>query len=228
MTLAVLILSQWSAIKAWVKMYFPVRYVRVEGVFQHLAKDEIKQCLEPWVNADFISLDLLAVRRAVLSLPWAADAEVRRIWPDTIDIHIDEQKPFMRWGTAGLLNERGDVFVVADRDNYKDLPLLICPQGQQRRFLEIMKGLQHQLMQHALILDSLVVSERLSWQLRLSNGMQMKLGRREPLKNLQRFLKTLSLIGLDKIKAIASVDMRYPNGYAVNWKPGVMIDWDGR
>ncbi|MDO9240562.1 MAG: cell division protein FtsQ, partial [Methylicorpusculum sp.] len=53
-----------------------------------------------------------------------------------------------------------------------------------------------------------------------------QLGGKEQLRAFQRFLKTLSLLNQGQIESIAKVDLRYPNGYAVTWKPGVPeIDW---
>ena len=69
------------------------------------------------------------------------------------------------------------------------------------------------------------VNERRSWRIKLVNGMEMQLGRKAPLENMQRFLKTMDLLGEQAINAIASVDTRYPNGFAITWKPDTAIDW---
>jgi cell division protein FtsQ len=54
----------------------------------------------------------------------------------------------------------------------------------------------------------------------------MQLGRKAPLENMQRFLKTMDLVGAEQVALMASVDTRYPNGYAVTWKPDAPpIDW---
>jgi cell division protein FtsQ len=42
-------------------------------------------------------------------------------------------------------------------------------------------------------------------------------------------LKTLDVLGREQVEKIAIVDLRYPNGYAVSWKPGTEeIDWSHR
>ena len=64
------------------------------------------------------------------------------------------------------------------------------------------------------------VNERRSWVI-FANGLEIKLGRNGQLKNLQRFLKTLDLLGQDKIDLITKVDLRYPNGFAITWKADV-------
>lgn len=204
----------------------PVRYVRVEGVFQYLSKAEIKTVLMPLVTTDLISADIQAMQSAVETLPWVAAAEVKRIWPDAIDIRVFEQKPFMRWGETSLLNERGELFTLDNTDDFRSLPLIVGPAGHEKRLLEVMKGLQTALADLSMKLTAFIVSERQSWKLNLQNGMQLQLGRREPLNNLQRFIRSLPLLGAEKINGIATVDMRYPNGFAVSWKPDLTIDWE--
>ena len=71
------------------------------------------------------------------------------------------------------------------------------------------------------------VNDRWSWKIRLANGLEILLGRNDQLKKLQRFLKTLTVLGQEQVDAMAIVDLRYPNGYAVSWKPGTAeIDWN--
>lgn len=39
-------------------------------------------------------------------------------------------------------------------------------------------------------------------------------------------MKTLDILGHEKINAMAVVDLRYPNGYSVSWKSDTqIIDW---
>lgn len=210
----------------WLKAWAPVRYVRVGGVFQHISKDDVKQTLQPVLDVDFITADLQEIRSAVVSLPWVADAKVKREWPDAIDIKVFEQHPFKRWGEKSLLNEQGDIFTLQDTGAYHDMALLICPRGQQRRFLEIMKGIEVALSDRSLELVEFRVTERLSWELILSNGLRIKLGKKQPLYNVQRFLKSTEILGVERMNAMAMIDMRYPNGFAVTWKPGVNFDWE--
>ncbi|MDD1640772.1 MAG: cell division protein FtsQ/DivIB, partial [Methylococcaceae bacterium] len=64
------------------------------------------------------------------------------------------------------------------------------------------------------------------WKIKLATGLEILLGRNEQLKKLQRYLKTLAVLKQEQVDAMAIVDLRYPNGYAVSWKPGTEeIDW---
>ena len=222
----VVLLSIWKEINTYSKEHMPVRYVRVEGFFQYLKKEEIKKILMPHVAKDFVSVDMKAIQSTIVSLPWISKAEVKRIWPDAIDIKIYEQKPVARWGEESLLNEQGDIFTPKNITEFTSLPLMQGPAGYEHRLLRVMKNLKAVLIEQSLELEELTVNDRRSWKMVLKNGVRLQLGRISPLKKIERFLKTLALLGEERTKAISLVDMRYPNGFAVTWKSAATIHWE--
>ncbi len=216
----------WREIKAQGADLMPVRYVRVEGAFQYIAKDTIKQVLGKQVRHGFFNVDLQQIQQAVKSLPWIDKVRVKRIWPDAIKVQISEQKPVARWGRYGLLNSQGEMFVPDKYNDFEQLPLISGPEGQEKQLLDVMKGLSLALQDQAMELKEFYVNERRAWKVKLANGMEIKLGRTTPLKNIQRFLKTVDLLGEAQLAKIAIIDLRYPNGYAVTWKSDAEeINW---
>lgn len=197
----------------------PIRYVRTTGVFQYLSKDEVKSALEPLVVTSFFSADMQAIQQTVAALPWVASVTVKRVWPDAVDIKVYEKKPYVRWGQQSLLTERGVLFTPKRVRKFNNLPLLTGPEQQEKKVLEIMKGIRTELADHSLVLAEFNVNDRWAWKIKLTSGMEIELGRNEQLKKLQRFLKTLAVLGQERVSSIASVDLRYPNGYAIVWKP---------
>jgi cell division protein FtsQ len=70
------------------------------------------------------------------------------------------------------------------------------------------------------------INERRAWNIRLQNKIVLNAGRNQPLKKIQRFLNTISLITEEQIAKIEIVDLRYSNGYALTWKQGeATVDW---
>lgn len=216
----------WSEHKQALADLLPIKYVRIEGVFQNLSKDTIEKALQPHVKTDFFSVDMQVIHVAVMQLPWLKKAIVKRVWPDTIDIKVYEQIPAVRWGEKSLLNPIGELFTPESVAKFQHLPLIIGPKGYEARLLAIMKGLETALADRSLHLAEFKVNERRAWEIVLKNGLIIKLGRNGQLKNFQRFLKTLDLLGREKVDVMASVDLRYPNGFAITWKPETpAIDW---
>ena len=208
-------------------MSLPIKYVRTEGVFQYLSKNEIKTVLEPLVVAGFFDADMQAIHTAVSTLPWVDTVTVKRIWPDAIDIKVRERKPYARWGKNSLITERGVIFTPNNIDQFQNLTVVTGPELQQVKVLEIMKGINTALADQAMKLSEFTVNDRGAWKIKLATGLEILLGRNEQLKKLQRFLKTLAVLKQEQVEQLAIVDLRYPNGYAVSWKPGAAeIDWN--
>lgn len=208
------------------KASLPVKYVRIEGVFQYLSKDEIKTVLQPLVMAGFFDADMQSIDSAVSTLPWVDTVTVKRIWPDAIDIKVREKKPYARWGKNSLITEQGVIFTPKNIDQFKNLTVVTGPEPQQVKVLEIMKGIKTELADQSMELAEFTVNDRWAWKVRLTNGLEILLGRNEQLKKLQRFIKTLAVLKQEQVDAMEIVDLRYPNGYAVSWKPGTAeIDW---
>lgn len=215
--------SEWLALN---NTSFPIRYVRIEGVFQYLSKDDVKTTIEPLIAQGFFAADMQVIHHAVLALAWVDTADVERVWPDAISVKVTEKKPYLRWGTTSLMTEAGVIFTPKSLAPFQQLKLLIGPAQQPEKVLEIMKGVTMTLADQAMTLQEFSINNRWSWKIKLDSGLEILLGRDEQLKKLQRFLKTLSLLGQEKVNTMAVVDLRYPNGYAVSWKPDAPpIDW---
>lgn len=205
----------------------PIKYVRTEGVFQYLGKNEIKTVLQPLVMTGFFDADMQSIHTAVSTLPWVDTVTVKRIWPDAIDIKIREKKPYARWGKNSLITERGVIFTPKNIEQFQNLTAVIGPELQQVKVLEIMKGIKTALADESMALAEFNVNDRGAWKIKLATGLEILLGRNEQLKKLQRFLKTLAVLKQEQVDVMAVVDLRYPNGYAVSWKSGATeIDWN--
>jgi len=204
----------------------PIKYVRTEGEFQYISKDEIKDILQPLVMTSFFDADMQAIHLAVAKLPWVEAVAVKRIWPDAIDIKVHEKKPFARWGNGALITESGVIFLPNTKIPIQNLITVTGPELQQVKVLEIMKGIKTALADHSMELAEFNVSDRWAWKIKLVTGMEILLGQDEQLKKLKRFLKTLTVLSQGQVDAMEVVDLRYPNGYAVSWRPGTIeIDW---
>ena len=188
----------------------PIKYVRTEGVFQYLSKDEIKTALLPLVITGFFDADMQAIHQAVSELTWVDTVSVKRVWPDAIHIKIREKKPYVRWGQNNLVSVRGELITPSNMERFKYLPLLQGPKQQQVKTLEIMKGVNTALADQSLKMAEFTINDRWAWKIKLTTGLEIQLGRNEQLKKLQRFLKTLDVLGQEQVEIIAIVDLRYP------------------
>jgi len=216
----------WQEVKAQGADWLPVKYVRIEGAFQYIAKQKVKEVLREQLLNGFYNVDIQQVQAAVKSLPWVDTVRVERVWPDAFNIAIKEQSPVVRWSSDALLNADGEIFKPEKIKDFSRLPLLEGPAGYEQKMLEIINTLSIDLSEQGMLLSKFRINERRAWNIKLQNKMELNAGRNQPLKKIQRFLKTIPLIGQEQIAGIAVVDLRYSNGYALRWKQGAAeIDW---
>jgi cell division protein FtsQ len=228
LVLGLAVVLGWVRLPAVKGLSRPIHYVRITGAFQQLGKDELKAALLPLVDTGFFEADMKAVQQAVAALPWVKTVVVKRVWPDTLDIAVKERIPFVRWGENSLMTEQGEIFSPKNMTDFQDLVMLTGPEQQQLKVLELMKGINTALADRALALAEFHVNDRRSWTIKLTTGLVILLGRDGQLEKLQRFLRTLAVLKQEQVQAMAVVDLRYPNGYAVSWKPDTPeIDWAG-
>lgn len=222
----IVIMALFTSLVYSVKEVVPIKYVRIEGAFQYISKDEIKAVLEPLVDVGFFDANVQAIQDALTQLVWVESVKVNRVWPDALAIKIKEKHPYVRWGDEALINIRGEIITPKDIEPFTNLPILYGPEGQQVKSLEIMKGVNTALADQAMQMAEFSINNRWAWKIKLTTGLEILLGRNDQLKKLQRFMKTLDVLGREQVNAMAVVDLRYPNGYAVSWKPNAqIIDW---
>lgn len=224
--MVLLINGYWEKLKTLGAEVFPIKYVRVGGQFQYLSQDKIKGLLQPMVNTGFFAVDLQGVQMQVASLPWADRAEVKRVWPDTIEIRAYEQQPVARWQEHKLFNKRGELFAPENVDAFASLPVIKGSDEQATQLFKVMREIKERLKANGLTLTKFEATERQSWQLTLDNGINMQLGRQQPMQKLKRFLNVLPVLGYTKLELIKAVDMRYPNGFSIMWKQQAPTEWE--
>ena len=105
--------------------YFKAREVQVDGA-QRVRAAEIQALtgIRPGVNV--LAVNLSAARRALLSHPWIAEAQVHRELPARVRITVREQVPvaIVEAGQRFLLNADGEVFKLWEAADPAGLPVV--------------------------------------------------------------------------------------------------------
>ncbi len=198
----------------------PIRTVLIEGELRHLDRAALAQTATPVVRGGFFTVNVGDVRRALVALPWVAEAAVRRVWPDTLQVLVQEQVAVARWGEKGLVNGKGEVFEPAPESFPEGLPQLSGPIGQSRAVLNEQRRIDGELAPLGLKVATLTLDARHAWSLRLDNGIEVVLGRSDVEARLGRFIRAYAAALAPDAERIERVDARYTNGLAVKWKQG--------
>ncbi len=195
----------------------PIRAITIAAPFQRVTEVQIEEAISDDARDGFLSADLDAMRRRIEALPWADAATVRRQWPDRLRVTVTEQVPAARWGDNGLLNVRGELFLTDARHIPAELPRLSGPEGTAPQVATRYLAVRGPLIEAGLDLAAVELDARGAWRLMLTNGIEIRLGRREVDGRLALFLDTVVDMVAARENEISYVDMRYSNGFSIGW-----------
>ncbi len=202
----------------------PIHRVRIEGSFQRVTAVEVEQAVRGSISGGLMTVDLAQLRDAVEGLAWVDRARIMRRWPDEIVIEVVEQIPAARWGEDGLLNTRGELFMTGSRHLPPELPELEGPAGSETIVAQRYLAVESRLLDQGLRLAALRLDARGAWELRLTNGVTVRLGRSQVDERMDRFIRVAAQVIAGRAADIEHVDMRYSSGFSIGWRRGAGPD----
>lgn len=222
LTLAAAVALGWALVIWFLsRPLFPLRELVVVTPPSQVTEAQLEYAARLAVQGNFFMVDLDGVRATFEKLPWVRKADVRRRWPDALELRIEEHEAVAYWtvsesGDARLVNRQGEVFVAASN---ADMPQFDGPQGSAARLLARYAEFSTLLQPLGLRLVGLALSAREAWQLQLDNGMTVVLGREQeksPLaERLKRFTAVWPGVQQEIDIDIKIADLRYPGGFAL-------------
>lgn len=213
------------AIVAWVlsKPVFPLRHLVLRAPPTQVTQGQIEHAARIAIKGNFFTANLEEVRAIFEKLPWVRHAGVRRLWPDGIELSLEEHEAVAYWKNTGdsggdvrLINRQGEVFPASSK---VAMPEFSGSQGSSALMLEyfwaytkILQPLQARLVRMDLSASGV-------WRLWLDNGLSITLGREQEHLPVETRLEDFVLVWprlQDTFGArIAHADLRYPNGFAL-------------
>ena len=194
--------------------------IEVHGELQHQNEVTFRAHMASRLRGSFLTLDLNEVKAVFESVPWVRKAVVQREFPNRLRVTLEEHQAAAWWGESGsgqLVNRLGEVFD-ASPDDGDGLPELAGPREKSAQVWALYQLLGSELARLDLGLERLELTERGTWRAQLDSGARVELGRGTPdelLERTRRFTGTLSQLTERYAGAVQSVDLRYPNGYAL-------------
>ena len=210
----------------------PVNSIVITGEMPYTQREEVLAALDDVDLGNFFKVNVNDIQAQVSALPWVYSVAVRKQWPNEVKIYVVDQTPVALWNGDFLLNQFGKAFQAEKSALKAPLPSFFGPEGSELIALENFSDLNGLLAYRDLRIDELILSERFSWQLTLTNGIRLNLGREERVKRVQRFMDVYPLIHTNiaeqekqnnkskkQLKqAVDYIDLRYDTGLAVGWK----------
>ena len=194
--------------------FLPVTAIELTHALGKTTRAEIEAAARAHIRGNFFAVSPDEVRAGLEALPWVRRASVRRVWPDRLEVTLEEHVAFARWGGEGLVNTYGERFRGATDAR---MPVFFAPAGTELEMTQRYLRFAEAVMPLGAKLDRVVLSERRAWQLRLDSGLQIMLGRDADGAELRlaRFVEAYPATLARMARRHEYVDLRYPNGFAL-------------
>ncbi len=200
---------------------FAIEDVRVSGNDQ-TSEIDILQLLGLDGTTSLVALDIEAARKKLSELPWVEYAEVRKVYPKTIEVMLKERQAFGIWqhgSELSLIERNGNIIGPLRDGKFATLPLFVGREAETKAaaFEQELAGWPE--LKNRVRAYVRVAGRR--WDLHLDNGIVLKL----PEQGVQKALAVLSRLDAEQgilERDIAAVDLRLDDRTTVQLSQGAM------
>ncbi len=143
---------------------------------RYTSDSEIFDALDLANARSFLRFDQAAARERIERLPWVASADIKRVFPNRVEVRISERTPFALWRTADrhvLVDRTGRQLSAAEPSDHAGLPR-IAGDGAPAEAAALMDLLQR----YPLVATRLARAERVDgrrWTLHLAGDVVLHL-----------------------------------------------------
>lgn len=169
---------------------------------RQVSREEIFAAAGVTNHSSLLFLDVAAARAKLEAIPWIAEATVRKLYPDRLQITVTEREPFALWQQQGKIKViAADGTVLAEKVEPRLASLsFVVGNGAAVRARDFLAVLDKYPEIRDQVRASIYVAER-RWNLRLKNGVDVRL----PEADIEGALATL--VRLDREKGLLSRDI---------------------
>ena len=206
--------------------YFTIQKVVIDSPLLVISQGSIER--ETWrkISGNYLNVDLKTIETALENQPGVYQAVVRRVWPDTLSISVVETQVIAEYRQLDRSEEKVErQFInLPPQNGFSFRPLLRGPE----RYRAVVVDTFHEIFSLLAIVNleprSLSVGHSGQWELelrrsdlKLENTFRVFLGRDQIVEKIERLVFSFETVLSHKAGLISKVDMRYDNGFAVQW-----------
>ncbi|TCD15238.1 cell division protein FtsQ/DivIB [Oricola cellulosilytica] len=186
---------------------FKVSEVEITG-HDHTSEVAVFEALGLTGMTSLVTMNAKQAQDALRQLPWVETVSVRKVYPDTLAVNLQEKRAFAIWQTGttlSLIEADGTVIGAYTGSGFNSLPLVVGPGAASSAsvFMEMIAGYPELATRVKALIH---VGER-RWDVRLANGVTVKLPAGAPERAIERLLAMdaeTEVLSRD----IASIDLR--------------------
>ena len=189
---------------------YPIHEVEITSTGSNYDIEKINDIVASIQGQDLLSLDLSDIKRRINSDGWIRDVEIKKSFPDKLEIIIIPQKPYAIYNSKIMMTDGTviknslltlDLPIITDHthDSLSSMnTMILTDKLLQKIDLDIKKVEIHDSLIKVFTSTNMLISDRVNYEL-----------------NLNRLV--ISFQDLKKLfkREIKSIDMRYSNGFAI-------------
>ncbi|MEN9373287.1 MAG: hypothetical protein RIR79_839 [Pseudomonadota bacterium] len=225
--LLVFTLAALVSLARWVMhlTVFDIQHISISGNVQHHTEASLRSQITPHLKGTFFTLNLNEVKNVFQNVPWVRSAVIRREFPNTLRVILQEHHAVAYWGADNeqrLINNYGEVFDANTGELEEEtLPRLHGPEGRGLEVLNMYYAITPYFDRAKIPLDELELSQGGGWRVVLDTGAVVELGHGEKaqiIPRVQQFTDTIPYVTARytrPLMALEYADLRHQNGYAI-------------
>lgn len=203
---------------------FPIRHINVASNYEHVSAESLERLMTPYASQGFWNPHLSDLQQQLTQVPWVANAEVERVWPDTLSIRIVEYRAVAHWNGEKLLSDQMQLFTVPSSSVPNNLPQINAPDDQVQLMSQYYQKMVEILSPYQLKITLFEMNSRQAFHAVLNSDVDVYFVPGDPIQQLQKFISVYKKIIGQHFDRVASIDLRYNNGLAIAWKKPGEID----
>ncbi|MFT6732959.1 MAG: cell division protein FtsQ [Polaribacter sp.] len=211
-------ISKESLVEQW-----KVTQISINNNLNLVEPRSIASILKKKRYAYLLDIDVEKLHDEIVNLEWVKQVKIRKKWPNTIELLVEEYKPIARINESVLIDS-GKLISVNVKEAYSHLPQITfepsfditAEENQYIEIFDLYQNMQRDLMSIGIRVESLNISGGFSWTLNTESNMEIKIGRKHQVMRIERLISSLPFV--EKLQQIRTVDLRYNNGFSVSKK----------
>ena len=152
----------------------PVTDVVVKGELNFVSEEEVEVLVKENISGGYFTVDLDNIREIILLKPWVKNVALRREWPASLTVYIEEQIAVAYWNKDAYLGKDGKLFKPEIIDTTLNLPNLNGPSGQHDNVWKFMNVLYKETAMLSYEVIRLNLDDRRAWQLTLAERIKKR------------------------------------------------------
>jgi cell division protein FtsQ len=186
---------------------FGIETIEINGLVE-ASSEEIADRIDVGLHTSLLMLNAEAARARIAEIPWVADVEVKKVYPDKLVVNLTERHAFALWqedGQLRVVDQTGAVMTSILEPQHANLPLVVGV-GANAHVQDAVQLINAEPSLKVRIKAAQFVAER-RWNLVTDDGVEIELPEDNPAVALAK------VADLDRSKRlldrdIVAVDMR--------------------